>query len=92
MSKTRLEIEEANDLYSMEAWSKVKNDVFYEQEELDALLHKKWMDTIHEMQKAHDKKLNVLEKNILTLPTISEGEYVGVCKDDIELEFAKFRG
>lgn len=67
----------------------------YSQEELDALLHKKWMDTIHKMQKANlvsfDKKLNVLEKNILTLPTIQEGEYVGVCKDDIKLEFAKFR-
>lgn len=63
----------------------------YSQEELDALLHKKWMDTIHEMQKAQGKKLNVLEKSILTLPTIQEGEYIGVCKDDIKLEFAKFR-
>lgn len=35
---------------------KFSNQLLYTQDELDSLLHQKWMDTIHEMQRAGELK------------------------------------
>ena len=51
-------------LRTIEEQKSRETSIWYSQDELDSLLHQKWMDTIHEMQRAHRRADEVKRKAV----------------------------